>query len=718
MVLLKPDEPYPPMYFRFCLYLLGALAVAVLAVGAVSYMKMTEDARTAAEKKLANNLSAVHGQFEDAAQRVRVLTILNNNSMLASTRSIADIIKLSPQVLDDQDTLQRLCNESLAESLIVCDEQGVVRASTPEPLQGQTLGDEYGDLLECARGEHFERTSHFDTVGRTIRFSAVRRRDAPGVVILSFYLEHEQNAREKGNLTNLITNFEMEGDGYIIAFFEGVQMSQSILPTSEAELRSLPLNQLIERRLQDRDCFLYASVNKGLRLIGVIPTSECYAIRAKGMRLQLWSGAALLVVLLLTEYFLLKRYVLQDIAALNKVVKRIAMGSFDAKVPESSSPEFQQLTMNINTMLDSLRSHDDRISERYQRDTQLARAIKESVLNDPSRLCADRSDFSVVATMGQADTVGGDFYDCLMADDTHLFFVIGSINEQGVPAALHMMYKLAQLRSCSYEMMSPGEIARNINLRVCSGDSLSVPVSMFIGVLDIPTGTVQCVNAGMHAPLLGRSGEEFRSVELPKSPPLGKDAGSDYLQGVFRMQAGDRLFLYTDGLVCMANETNEPFGESRLHASLNEAAPTLRDILHRVRASVRRFIGDRKRLCDYTMLCIELPDQKCSRGSISVSGHDDSAAIGLIRDKLEEVFAAPDDIELIVQATGEVLAAIPETTTVRTKVECTERYARITLTYSGPENDILSRMSRLGLDSSTYHHLNNVNDITLYKEIE
>lgn len=694
------------------------MAVAILAVGVVSYVNMTEEARAVAEKRLANNLRAVNKQFEDATQRIRVLTILNNNNMLASTRGIADIIRLSPQVLDDPDTLQRLCNESLAESLIVCDEKGIVRASTPEPLQGQPLGSEYSELLECAKGELFERTSHIDKIGRTIRFSAVRRRDAPGVVILSFYLEHEQNAREKGNLTNLVSNYDMKGDGYIIAFFEGVQMSQSILPTSEAELRSLPLDRLIERRLQDQDCFLYASVNKGLHLIGVIPTSECYATRARGMRLQLWSGAAFLAVLLLTEFFLLKRYVLQDIAALNMVVKRIALGSFDTKVPESSSPEFQQLTMNINSMLDSLRSHDDRISERYQKDTELARAIKESVLSNPSRLCADRSDFCVLAAMGQADTVGGDFYDCMMTDDDHLFFVIGSVKEQGMPAALHMMYKLAQLRSCSYEMMSPGEIARNINHRVRSGDIPLVPVSMFIGVLEISTGTVRCVNAGMHAPLLGCSKGNFRSLALPESAPLGKDAGSDYRQGEFLMQAGDRLFLYTDGLVSMANETNEFFGESRLLACLNESTPTLRDIPHHVRAEVRRFIGGRKRLCDYTMLCIELPDQRCSSGSISVSLHDDSALIGMIRSKLEEVFAAPDDIELIVQGTRKILAAMPEATTVHAKVECTEHHARITLTYDGPEDDILSRMSQLGLDSSTYSHRNNVNDIVLHKEIE
>lgn len=718
MVPSGQKELYPSMYFRFCLYLLGALAVAILAAGAVTYMNMTEDARNAAEKQLSSRLSAVHEQFEDANRKIRVLTILNNNSMLASTRNIADIIKFSPQVLDDQDTLQRLCNESLAEALIVCDEHGIVRASTPEPLQGQALGDEYCDLLECAQGEHFERTSLMDTAGRTIRFSAVRRRDAPGVVILSYYFEHEQNARERGDLANLITNFEMEGDGYIIAFHEGMQVSQSVLPAPEAELRSLPLNRLIERRLQDQDCFLYASVNKGLRLIGVVPVDECYATRARGMRLHLWFGAALLAVMLLTEYFLLRRYVLQDIAELNRVVKRIAMGSFDTKVPESSSPEFRQLTMNINTMLDSLRSHDDRVSEQYQKDTRLARTIKESVLNSPSRLCANRSDFSVVAALGQADTVGGDFYDCRMADDSHLLFAIGSVNEQGVSAALHMMYELAQLRSCSYEMSSPMEIARSINLRMCSEDGLPVQVSMFIGELDIPTGTVQCVNAGMHAPLLRRPEGQFRSVELPESAPLGKNPGSNYLQGSFQMQPGDRLFLYSDGLVCIANETGEVFGEKRLYVCLNEATPTLRDIPHRVRASLRRFMGDRKRLCDYTMLCIELHDQRRSCGSISVSKHDDTAVTDLVRAKLEEVFAAPNDIELIVQATRKVLAAMPDTLSVQTKVECTERHARIALTYPGPENDILASMPQLGLDSATYHHLNNANEIILYKEIE
>lgn len=706
------------MYFRFCLYLLGSLAVAFLSTGTFLYRSMTEDARSSAQKHLTNLLKEVREQYNEASQKVKILTDMNNHSMLARTRSVAEIIRIRPDILDDAEALQKLCNENLADSLTVCGKDGSIRAATHGITEEVVQEGDYLDMLACAEGEEYESTALADNSGQPVRLAAVRRKDAPGVVILSFFMENEQRAREKSSLSNLLTDMVVGDKGYIIAFVDGVRITQSVLPASEAELRSLPLDELVEQRLNDEDFFLYATVRDGMKLIGVVPTGEYYAVRAKGMKLQGYILLVCLTVGFVVLYLLLRHYVLQDTDKLNKAIKLITAGNIDSKIKESTSPEFRQLTVNINTMLDSLRGMDDDIREQNRNEAELARSIKESILPNPAQLFAGRADFSVVATVVQSDTVGGDFYDCLMTDDDHLLFVLSSIDAQGIPAALLMMYWLAVLRSYSWEMMPPAEIVSHINRGICRSEDSRVLISMFIGCLEISTGKVSCVNAGVHVPLRQRVGEEFCELDIPVLPPCGENMNTEYVPSEFSLEPGDRLFLCTNALTCLLNERHEFFGEPRLRASLKEAAPTLRDIPHLVRAAVRRFIGNQKRTRDYSMLCLELPGQHHSLGAVSVSPGDTAAPEMMIRRTLEEVFAAPSDIEIILNATQTVMAAIPHAPTVRITLRCTERHARVSLTYSGPERDILQLLPKLQLDSTSYHHLDNVNNIVLYKEIE
>lgn len=727
------------MFIRVIIYFVLVTVVTIFVTGAVSYNEMTKDAKATAETYMTNELNELYRKYDEATTAVSILTELNNKSMLARARAAASAILFNPSLLEDQEALHALGNDLGAESIMVCDEEGNILHSAPmvhisaatltpiEKGSGQNqdvntaLRRTLHKLSVCAKGRVYSRTllaSAQDNSGRQERYACVRRKDAPGIVVLSFYLEHEGMARKLSDVEDLVNNASVGDKGMLFAFDGGQPYvsDSGDLPASEAELRALPLNVLLEEEYDHVEYFVYAMKRNNLRLIAMVPSSEYYSGRARSTALHLYSGCTLLLALILSAYFLMRRYTLKPLEELDVSMRRIGEGKYDERVHLSTTPEFRRLAQSINIMLDSIRCANDLSAEQNQKELALARSIKDAVLPKAEDVLAGRKDFDLSINLVQADTVGGDFYDCLMTDEDHLLIVLGSIAEQGVPAALYMMRGLSIIRNYigETEDQEPKELVSKINYHICKGDSTNIRVAMLIALMQISTGEVVCVNAGQHAPMLQRPGEQFEEIRVPVSPILGKNSNATYKQYSFVMEPGDRLFICTNSLTSMENETKELFGEQRLHQALGEAAPTIRDVPHLVRTAVRRFIRQAERTKDYTMISLELPGVRHSGGSIVVAAGESHKALQMVEQALEEVFAAPNDINAILEATSTIMSAIPAETQVRVMLGCTENHARVTLTYNGEEKDILQDLPELPAGTASYHHAANINDIILH----
>lgn len=708
------------MYFKFILHLLLIVAVTICVTGVISYERMTTNARNYAERYLQDELDELYAKNRTASGNVQALSRLNNDSMLARARAAEEIISLRPGILEDQEALQGLCNRCNAESIIMCDARGTVLASTPEQIVGQYIGDDYQSLLGCADGSPPEMTLlalAMDNSGRLVRYAAVKMRDVPAVIILSYYLEFEQAARSQSGVMGLVSNASIGVHGFLIAFDRGTPYATRDLPATEAELRSMPLDTFTEQEFNGVAYFVYARRQDGLRLIAFLPASEYYNNRASDIHLQVLSIIALLVAVLVGVHVLLKRFVLTPLSALNEAVKRISCGHFDERTHSDSTAEFKQLTQSINLMLDTMRSVDDLEEEKKQNELALARSIKTAVLPKVEEITDRRRDFSLAVSLVQADTVGGDFYDCLMLDDDHLFFAVGSIAEQGVPAALYMMRGLSIIRNYINVAMEPTKLAQKVNYHVSKGDNANIVVSMLLGVFCISTGKMRCVNAGQHAPLLRKLGENYEVLPIPVSPGLGKSSTAAFKQYEFTMEPGDRFFACTCSLTCMLNSNKELFGEQRLMQALHEVSPSVKDVTYHLRSHMLRFMRNDIRRSDYTALVLELPGPHHSEGVITVTSQTAGKALSMIESAMQEVFASPHDITHVLDETSRVISALPADVEVRVVARCTENHARVILTYNGEEKDILSEIPPLSRASAFYTHAANVNDITLHSKL-
>lgn len=203
-------------------------------------------------------------------------------------------------------------------------------------------------------------------------------------------------------------------------------------------------------------------------------------------------------------------------------------------------------------------------AERLRQEMRVARLIQKTLL--PKEL-PRLPGWSVAAYYQPARAVGGDFYDFLYFDDGRVGFVIGDVTDKGMPAALLMATTRATLRTMAKRYISPGEVLRQTNEAI----SQDVPPSMFVtcmyALLDPRTGHAVYANAGHNLPY--RCGREDLSELKATGMPLGLLPGMSYDEYETVLEPGERLFLYSDGLVEAHNDKREMYGNGRLEAELH-----------------------------------------------------------------------------------------------------------------------------------------------------
>ena len=253
--------------------------------------------------------------------------------------------------------------------------------------------------------------------------------------------------------------------------------------------------------------------------------------------------------------------------------------------------------------------------ERVSTELRTASDIQESMLPNSFPAFPDRTDFDLYASMSPAKEVGGDFYDFFMISPTQLALVIADVSDKGVPAALFMMSSKILLNYRTQMGGSPSEILQAVNAQICRNNKSRMFVTVWLGILDLESGVLTCSNAGHEYPFLrGRDGV-FRVFRDKHGLVVGAMAQSRYRDYEIRMEPGDAVFVYTDGVPEANNEGGEFYGLERLDAALNRLSDQdPRHILEGVKADVDAFTGQAKQFDDLTMLCLEYKGSTAQNG--------------------------------------------------------------------------------------------------------
>lgn len=212
----------------------------------------------------------------------------------------------------------------------------------------------------------------------------------------------------------------------------------------------------------------------------------------------------------------------------------------------------------------------------------------------------------IYATMKPAKDVGGDFYDFFRIDDDHIGFAMADVSGKGVPAALFMTMSHTLLRFTGRKCLDPVQTVSETNEMIAKESFGSMFVTLFYGVYNSKTGLIKYVNAGHNPPYLLKANGTVESLPVTVNICMGILENFPFQVTELKLEPGDTLITYTDGVTEATSTSFELYGEPRLEALLaTQKGNSATDITNAINQDVATFTGDAEQSDDITILTIK-----------------------------------------------------------------------------------------------------------------
>lgn len=218
--------------------------------------------------------------------------------------------------------------------------------------------------------------------------------------------------------------------------------------------------------------------------------------------------------------------------------------------------------------------------------------------------------FEISASMIPAREVGGDFYDYFKIDDDNIYFVIGDVSGKGIPATLFMVRTMYLIENHLKFDENLSEVVEKVNNLAYERNKEELFVTVWLGKLNLKTGKLSYVNAGHSQPLIKQDSGNFEYLNTRPNLVIGGMEGIKYQEHEIDLNAGDMIFLYTDGITEANDNYNEFYGESRLREIINKNKnEKLSDIIVEVNNDIDSFCNNSEQFDDTTMMIIKYEGQ-------------------------------------------------------------------------------------------------------------
>jgi serine phosphatase RsbU (regulator of sigma subunit) len=267
-------------------------------------------------------------------------------------------------------------------------------------------------------------------------------------------------------------------------------------------------------------------------------------------------------------------------------------------------PSITALANQLAAALENARLHREALArERLERELALARSIQTSFL--PAQV-PKVGGWSFAASLEPARYVSGDFYDFIPLPGPRWGLVIADVADKGMPAALYMALARTLIRAHARDYSDdPAACLLAANRQILTDAHSDLFVTVFYGILDPETGTMDCANAGHNPPYLYSPGDG--SVEMVRNTgmALGVVVDMPLETRRIRVEPGAFLVCYTDGVVEAHDQELHAFGSERLLAVISADDALSAGALHdRILSSVAAFVGDRPPFDDLTLVVV------------------------------------------------------------------------------------------------------------------
>jgi sigma-B regulation protein RsbU (phosphoserine phosphatase) len=241
-----------------------------------------------------------------------------------------------------------------------------------------------------------------------------------------------------------------------------------------------------------------------------------------------------------------------------------------------------------------------------ENELHVASTIQKGMLPHYFPTYPDRDDVQLYASLTPAKDVGGDLFDFYIRDEK-LFFCIGDVSGKGVPASLFMSVTRSIFRTVSARESMPECIMSTMNETIDDMNETNMFITLFVGVLDLPTGRLRYCNAGHDAPLLVGAG--VGTLPCDANIPVGVMTAWKYTLQEVQILPGTTIFLYTDGLTEAEDANHAQFQTERINDVATRALANQQQepklLIGLMSDAVHQFVGNAEQSDDMTMMAIQ-----------------------------------------------------------------------------------------------------------------
>ena len=565
---------------------------AFMATFAASWWIHSYLAESSALDLLHSNIEDIYRRIKSTKANLKIVEEMSNTAALAKTRAFARIIAENPKIIDDPDKMESVRKKLDVDELHVSDEKGILISSVSFNKKLSYKGYDMNSQPQSAAfmpaitDKSFELVQEPQLSGSwkiLFQYAGVARLDRPGIVQIGYRPERIEEARHLADINKITSDVRIGLNGTL----------------EIKKRRNIPVDYIhVEKNAKG---ISLSSCCDDYLLTATLPREEMYMSRDSVIKVLVVGNLILFGVIFLLVSRLLQNVVINGIYTVNESLDEITQGNLDKKIKVATTTEFKSLSNGINATVNALKKAIECEAQRIDAELEMGRMIQTSVLpvdfpdNDKCRLFAG---------MFTAREVGGDFYDFFKIDEDHIAIIVADVSGKGITAALYMMTAKTLLKEL-LQKHPPAEAFNLANLELCRNNKAHMFLTAFVCVIDLRDGTVSCVNAGHNPPLLLHSSGEAEYLKIKHSLVLSASKRAKYTAVPIKLEHGDKICLYTDGVSEAMNCKKELFGEERLQQTLQNKTDAPEVIVQTIRKDVAEFAGEEPQNDDITILVFE-----------------------------------------------------------------------------------------------------------------
>jgi serine phosphatase RsbU (regulator of sigma subunit) len=251
--------------------------------------------------------------------------------------------------------------------------------------------------------------------------------------------------------------------------------------------------------------------------------------------------------------------------------------------------------------------------EKLERDLRVARQIQRSLL--PASV-PQVIGLGFAVHYEPAYQIGGDFYDFIWHDPTHLGVVVGDVAGKAISAALYMARLTSELRSRAAIARTPARLLRRVNREIASLGDDGMFATLVYCIYDLDSQSLVFTNAGHCTPLLRRNDRVFPlQAERAHTPPLGVTPELEAGEARVQLGAADLLVIVSDGILEARDARGNEYGLPRLSRRLRSARGAAQDVVKAILADVDQHVGEQHQADDMTIVCMTIDARRARRAT-------------------------------------------------------------------------------------------------------